>query len=158
MSAALQVRRAKPNDVKAMAEFLSHAAGRAVTPFELGKSLLDRGYFLAEVDGRIVGVVGWLVENLVACINDLYVHPATLWPKAGRRLLEAVESEARALVCEAALVSASMALPAEGMAVLKQCGFEARAGETLPRIWQRVAAEYLGPGTTWLVKLVRAEA
>lgn len=123
---------------------------------EVGRLLPDRGYFLAEGDGRLLGCVGWTVENLIARLED--VRLASLEPRARgevfRALLEAVQKAASELACEAVLLALDADEGERLEPVLRALEYERRTPEALPRHPREAAREILQPGqvlwTRWL--------
>src|SRR3972149_9049942 len=97
----LMVKRARPVDAAAIADLVPAAQkGRLqTTEDEVIDRMGTRGFFVAHA-GSLVGLAGWTAENLVARIEDFFVHPLDMRPTAGRELLNAGEDAARELECE----------------------------------------------------------
>ena len=124
---------------------------------EVGGLLPDRGYFLAEGDGRLLGCVGWTVENLIARLEDVRLAPSEAGARGEvlRALLEAVQQAAGELECEVVLLALD-ADEAERLGpALRALGYEARLPDSLPRYHRQAAQEVLRPGQVLWVRRLR---
>jgi dephospho-CoA kinase len=107
--------------------------------------------------GRLVGVAGWKVENLVTRVDDIHFLSEVPVKKAFQILLAEVESVSKGLQCEVALVFVSPALAAE-RELWKIMGYEVRDIDGLGvRAWQEAAQESLIPGNVMLFKQLRLD-
>jgi dephospho-CoA kinase len=117
----------------------------------------EKAFLLLKVDGRIAGLVGWQVENLVARINDVYIEQACWIPDLFKRLMDVVEEASRDLQCEAALLflPANLARQEE---MWRRSGYEPRTVQSLGvRAWQEAAVESMPPGSVMLFKQLRKD-
>lgn len=124
---------------------------------EAGGLSPDRGYFLAEDDGRLVGCVGWTVENLIARLED--VRLAAAGPSSADQvltaLLEAVHHAARELECEVVLLALDTDASERLVSALEALGYERRAPDTLPRYHREAAREILRAGQVLWARRLR---
>jgi len=137
----LQARRARPSDAAQIADFVNRALeqdGLLDRGAVIGR-LGDVGLLLAEEDGALRGLLGWRVENLVACVVDLIISPARCRETVGWVLFEAMEEAAKDLQAEAAILFLPPAYPAELADFLEQLGYVPRIVETLRPAWQEMA-------------------
>ncbi|HEY4689238.1 MAG TPA: GNAT family N-acetyltransferase [Anaerolineae bacterium] len=153
----LMVKRARPVDAAAIADLVSAATkGRLqTTEDEVIDRMGTRGFFVAHA-GSLVGLAGWTAENLVARIEDFFVHPLDMRPTAGRELLNAVEDAARELECEAALLLVSRGVSTSAMTFFESCGYTYKKPEDLPEAWRESAQAVLSDDNVVLVKQLRA--
>ena len=157
----LTVRRARARDAERLAVFISRALGgrTSVQPRRVIARLGDVGVLLAEDDGRLLGLTGWRVENLVACVTDLIILPASRRLQIGRALFEAMEDAASDLQAEVAMLFLPPARPPELSAFLDQIGYQSRRVDELPRAWQEVASQVgLGDDDVLPIKHLRSES
>ncbi|MGC8838872.1 MAG: hypothetical protein ACP5UM_10695 [Anaerolineae bacterium] len=124
---------------------------------EVGGLRPDRGYFLAEGDGRLLGCVGWTVENLVARLEDVRLAPVEDGARGEvlRALLEAVRRAAVELECEVVLLALDADEGERLGPVLQALGYERRAPEALPRYHREAALEILQPGQVLWARRLR---
>jgi N-acetylglutamate synthase-like GNAT family acetyltransferase len=118
----------------------------------------DTGFFLAEQDDRLAGLIGWHVENLVACVTDLLIWPACERVQIGQTLFREMESAAMELYAEAALLLLPRPSGPELIAFCRALGYERRVVADLPRSWRQTAREAgREDDETILVKQLRSE-
>ncbi|HLF25547.1 MAG TPA: GNAT family N-acetyltransferase [Anaerolineae bacterium] len=154
----LMVKRARPVDAAAIAEFVSAATqGRLhATEDDVLDRMGTRGFFVANAKS-LVGLAGWTAENLVARIEDFLVHPIDLRPTAGRELLNAVEDAARELECEAALLLVARHVSMAAMTFFESCGYSYKELAELPEAWREAAQVVLADDHFVMVKQLRSE-
>jgi dephospho-CoA kinase len=89
----LSLRRAKRGDLGAMAELISATTAGKLTPdvSEMMEALFSRAYLVAIADSRVIGMIGWQTENLVAGLQDFYILRDDLWPTVGQEILNKVD-------------------------------------------------------------------
>ena len=139
----LAVRRARARDAAYVAAFVNGALNRraSMNPRNVIARLGDIGMLLAEDEDKLVGLLGWRAENLVACVTDLIIQPASKREPIGQALFETMENAARDLQAEAAILFLPPARPAELSAFLDWLGYESRAVSELPRAWREVVSQ-----------------
>src|SRR6185503_20787095 len=73
--AEISIRRAKRQDLEAMANLIASATKGALDPdlSQMMESLFTRAYIVAMAGEYVVGVAGWQAENLIAGLQDFYV-------------------------------------------------------------------------------------
>jgi N-acetylglutamate synthase-like GNAT family acetyltransferase len=126
-----------------VADFVSHALGGRVEISS--RSVIERlgevGFLLGERDEELLGLIGWHVEDLVACVTDLLVWPARERDQVGPALLNEMEASAADLQAEAALLFLP---PARLPGLLPFCeasGYTLSKVAELPRAWREMAHE-----------------
>lgn len=140
------VRRVRANDVERVASFVDRALGGRAA-IEVGKVIArlgDVGFFLAEQDGRdgrIVGLIGWSVENLVARVTDLLVWPSDRRDAVGSALFREMEDAAVGLEAEAAVLFLPRSSRFELIEFGKAMGYEPQTVADMPRVWRETAYE-----------------
>lgn len=153
---AVTVRRAKRRDVKTLAAIMRGTMHWRAPPeeSEVLENLFDKGYWLA-MSRKGGGLTGWRAENLVMCIDDFYVYPSVFYPQVGGPLLETVETEARALSCEVAIVFLDERIVPEAVQFFESQGYERQDMDAFYPVWREVAQEFLTDGTFMMVKMLR---
>jgi dephospho-CoA kinase len=150
----LSIRRAKREDLTGMAALMAQATNGKIAPdeMEMMENLFSKGYFVVEVNGHMLGLVGLRTENLIAGIDDFLVRSSDLWPTVGKALLEGVEAEANKLSCEVALLFARPEAGPVSMAFFKKMGYNKKSPRDLMKMWREAAEDYYTEGTVLLVK------
>ncbi len=165
---AVSVRRARLSDADAIAAFVNNARQRALGTLHVGdrvRSPVSRdgvaqrfgqvGLMLAESDGRLVGVLGWQVENLVVRVVDLLVASPFDPLAIGRALVDTMETESVVLVAEAVLVFLPNQPSAKLVAFWQQLGYAMQGLARLPRPWREAVTEHSRDGQEVMVKRLR---
>jgi N-acetylglutamate synthase-like GNAT family acetyltransferase len=137
------VRRVRASDVERVASFVNRAVGErgAIEAERVISRLGDVGFFLAEQDGEIVGLIGWSVENLVARVTDLLVWPSNRRDAVGPALFHEMEKAALGLEAEAAVLFLPRSRQSELIEFGKALGYEPRTVADMPRAWRETAYE-----------------
>ena len=155
----LVVERARLQHVDAIAAFINrYSRGRRqLSRQDVIAALGEKAFLLLKVDDRLVGLVGWQVENLVARTSDVYLQPAVSLENAMALLVQEVERASRELQCEASLLFLPPHL-ARHEDVWRAQQYELR---TIPglkiRAWQAAAEESMPEGTVMLFKQLRKD-
>jgi N-acetylglutamate synthase-like GNAT family acetyltransferase len=154
----IKVRRAKFSDATAIASFLSDATRGRITAdrAQVQERLGAKGFFLAQTT-RIVGLAGVHVENLVARIEDLIVHPPSLRPVAGKALLDSIEADANSLNCEVVMLFVHVNASPGAYEFFQSCGYQEPDMSDWPPAWLNSAAEYGGPDRFVMAKRLREQ-
>ncbi len=154
----IKVRRAKFSDASAIASFLSDATHGRITAdrVQVQEKLGAKGFFLAQTS-RIVGLAGIRVENLVARIEDLIIHPVSLRHVVGKTLLESIESDAEQLHCEVALLFVHVNASSSAHEFYKSCGYEEQDMTGWLPAWRTAAEEFAGGDRFVMIKRLSTE-
>jgi len=155
----LAVNRGKPKNSSAIAELITRLSKgkRKMTADDVMEGFGDKAYMLLQLDGKLVGLAGWQVENLVTRTTDIFLEEHVDQQKALETLIKEVERASAELQSEASLVFAM-----QNLAVMedawKQLGYEKRTPETLGvQAWQDSAKESLSKESTLLFKQLRQD-
>jgi dephospho-CoA kinase len=153
------VQRGRPRDSDAIADIinrLSHSKQK-MSKLDVMEAFGEKAFLLLQLDGHIVGLAGWQVENLVARTTDLFIEPEHMSDKALETLVMEVERASKDLQCEASLI---FPLPdlASYETSWKKLGYEPRTPEKLGvQAWQDAALESTLPGTELMFKQLRVD-
>jgi dephospho-CoA kinase len=155
----LIARRARPQEAEDIAAFITHitAGHRTTTRSDIMAAFGEKAFLLLYQDQKIVGILGWQVENLVARVDDVYLEASIPMAEAMKVMTAEVEKASRELQCEAALLFLPPDL-AQYNQVWKALDYSARAVKELGvRAWQDAAMESMPPGTVMLFKQLRKD-
>lgn len=154
----IKVRRAKPSDAAAIKAFVWDATRGRIDPdrAELLEKLGAKGVLLAHTE-RLIGLIGFRVENLVARVEDFLIYPIALRPVAGKVLIEAMEAEATRLQCEIALFFVHMEASQGLVDLCEACGYSAPDTSNWPPAWTDSLKEFGGSDRFVLWKQLRAD-
>jgi len=153
------VQRGKPRHSAAIAELITRLSKgkRKMTADDVMEGFGEKAYMLLHLDGKLVGLAGWQVENLVTRTTDIFLEEHIDQQKALQALITEVESASAELQSEASLI-----FPMKGMTARedtwKLLGYEQRTPETLGvQAWQDSAAESISAESTLLFKQLRQD-
>jgi dephospho-CoA kinase len=153
------VQRGKPRNSSAIAELVTRLSRgkRKMTADDVMEGFGDKAYMLLQLDGKLVGLAGWQVENLVTRTTDIFLEEHINPQKALETLITEVEQASGELQSEASLVFPMQELAAQE-AAWKHLGYEKRTPETLGvQAWQDSANESLSAESILLFKQLRQD-
>jgi N-acetylglutamate synthase-like GNAT family acetyltransferase len=157
MGERLEVRRAKREDLAAVAALVSEATQSRVQVDETDVMdwLFSKGLWVAFLEDSLVGVAAWQAENLVSVTDVFHLNLEQSWEEAGSQLLETVEAEASTLMCEANILAVAAWTPEVIRVFLQQLGYQPHELQDLHRIWREVLNEFVTKETNLMVKRLR---
>ena len=153
------VQRGKPKNSTMIAEFITRVSKgkRKITADDVMADFGDKAYMLLNLDGKMVGIAGWQVENLVARTSEIYLEDHINPQKALETLIAEVERVSSELQSEASLIFVPGELAAQET-LWKQLGYERRTPETLGvQAWQDAAKESMNTDFVLLFKQLRQD-
>lgn len=155
----LTVKRGSPRDFEDMITLINRFSsdGHQKTRDELAKALGEHAYMLLTLDDKLVGLVGWQVENLISRTTEIYIDPAIPASEAISTLLIEVEHASQDLQCEASLLFLPVNL-ARQESMWRNLGYDSRSPQTLEvQAWQEAALESMPDGTVLFFKQLRQD-
>ena len=156
VAVGIDVRRANLRDAQAIADFVNHS--RPGSPVNR-ESVLARfgqvGFMIARQQGKVVGLLGWQVENLVIRVTDFLTGPTVDRVSVGRVLIEAMETKGSELLAEAAMLFLPRD-PSESLVNYWE-GFDYahESVQDLHRAWREAVAEWNTGAEGVMVKRLR---
>ena len=155
----LSIRRAKRDDLGAMAELMSVGTQGAIAMDinDMMEALFSRAYVVAISGDQTVGMIGWQTENLVAGLQDFYVMQDDLWSNVGEAMLTKVHEEIDNLSCEVSLVFVADRAGSNPVEFLEGQGYEKSDSSALIPDWREAAVEWQPDDSTLLYKRMREQ-
>ena len=153
------VMRAGPRQAGEIAAFITRLSNGAqdFSREDVMATFGEKAYLMLKIDDKLVGLVGWQVENLVARTGDFYLEPDIPLAESMRVLTEEVERASRELQCEIALIFLPPNL-ARKDDIWRSLGYQERSIKSLRvRAWQEAAAESMSAGSEMLFKQLRKD-
>ena len=155
----LVVEKGRPKQAAEIALFISRVTGgqRKLKAEDIMAAFGEKAFMLLRMDGRLVGLVGWQVENLVARTDEVCLDSHISVKDAMHLLLQEVEKTSRDLQCEASLLFLPPTL-ARQEEVWRDLSYEPRTVQSLGvRAWQEAAQETPRAGELMLFKQLRKD-
>ncbi len=137
------IRRARVSDAGRVAAFVNRGQ-RGTTGIDEQTVIARLGdvvFLLADLNGDLVGILGWRAENLVARVTDLLIGPVPDRVAVGRALLSEMEQTARELQCEVVLMLLPRPTPPALIEFYEALGYEPRTVANLTKAWREAALE-----------------
>lgn len=153
------VQRARPGKAAEIAQFIvKQDKSRAKLQVEdIMAAFGEKAFMLLIRKNQIHGLVGWKVENLVACLDDVYLDEDLHFLKGMRYLTEEIEETSKELQCEISLLFLPLKL-SEHEKLLNQLGYHHRTIQSLDvNAWKEAAQENIQPGYEMFFKQLRQE-
>lgn len=152
---ALTVRRPMPPDFEKVAKLINDVTGSQLTRADIMGSFGEKTYLMAENGGQPVGLIAFVVENLVTRVTEFVVSPTLPIDGVGKVLIEAMEKASSDLQSEVAFVFIPQNKANHKM-VFKASGYEDTvAGEVRYPAWREAVNEYKTPTTDVIYRRLR---
>jgi dephospho-CoA kinase len=154
----ITIRRGGPEQAGPIAEFLNGVAKTALKRGDIMTRFGTKAYMLAMVGGKIVGLAGWQVENLITRVDEFLLAPDAPIKETVGGLLSSIESGSNDLQSEIALVFLKNDTPqptqeaVQALDYLKQNVSELKIPD-----WREAAQESAPPETFLVAKRLRAD-
>jgi dephospho-CoA kinase len=155
----MTITRGKPRNSSEIAQFLNRfqKANRTLKQDDIMAAFGEKAFLLLQLEQKLMGVIGWQVENLVARTTDIMIDPNLPANQALPVLINEMERASRDLQCEASLVFVPTDL-ARLDTLWQSLGYERRTSDALGILaWQEAAAESGIPDTTLFFKQLRVD-
>lgn len=155
----MSVQRARPKQAMEMAEFINKLDNnqRTIRSDDIIAWLGEKAFLLLKRQDKLVGIIGWQVENLIARVDDIYWDPEIPFSEIIQPLMEEMETASRNLQCEIALLFISPDLAMQTQ-VWSSLGYKEGNIESLnTRAWQEAAKESMPDGCNLYYKILRKD-
>lgn len=155
----MTVQRARPKQAMEMADFINRIADnqRTIKSDDIIAWLSEKAFLLLRRQEKLIGIIGWQVENLIARVDDIYWDPEIPFSEVIRALLEEMEIASRNLQCEIALLFIPPHLATQS-ALWTSLGYkEGNINSLSTRAWQEAAKESMPMGSILFYKELRKD-
>lgn len=155
----LVVERARPRQADEIAGLINRLSRGKRRPDrdDVMAAFGEKAFLILRLDGKPVGIVGWKVENLVACTDDVFLEESLPTKEAMQILLDEVERASRELQCEISLLFLPPDLARQDT-LFQDLGYGPRSVQNLGvRAWQEAAIESMPAGSVMLFKQLRQD-
>ncbi len=150
----LEIVRARPSHADIIADLIQKRQGKAVTRSDV----LMKSYMLAMADRRMVGLVGFIVENLITRCDEFLIGDNVSVPQVASALIDAIEHASRDLQSEVGYIFLQPNASQETVQALLDAGYEKRALQDIKvPTWREAAREACPTGYTIFAKRLRAD-
>lgn len=153
------IERGRPRQSEEIAAFVSRVAGdgHPRTSEDIMAAFGEKAFLLLKLGNKLVGVIGWQVENLVARTTDIFIDPAIPISLAIEKMIAEMEQASCDLQCEASLLFLNPDLMRKDD-TWRKLGYQPRAANSLGvQAWQEAAIESTRPDAVLLFKPLRVD-
>ncbi len=155
---AVEIRRGMPKNAEQIAAVLSRMLGKPFTRMDVMTAFGEKSYMLAEIGGKIMGVTGFQVENLITRVDEFLLLPEAPIEPVGRALIEAFENASKELQSEVSFVYLPVNAPAPVVQTFLRSGYEPMKIEAIQvPTWREAAQELASPDRQILAKKLRPD-
>lgn len=139
----ISVKRGMPGNAQDIADFISSVTGKSISRIDIMMAFGQKSFLVAEnKEGKIMGVVGWTVENLVTRMDEFYVGAGVPINTIVHAIVVAVESASKDLQSEVAFFFLPSDMNPQIISAFKSDGYN---NITLPEIkipaWREAVEE-----------------
>lgn len=159
LTGKLEIMRASPRQSEEIAVLITRLSQgkRTMNSEQVMEAFGEKAYLIIKLNGVPAGVVGWKVENLVACTDDVFIEAHIPLQDAMGMMMHEVERASSELQSEASLLFLPNNTPNQD-ALSKSIGYQIRTPESLGvRAWEEAARETMQPNSVLLFKQLRQD-
>lgn len=149
-SGAVEVKRGMPGNAEAIAKFISEVTAKEKTRMDIMMAFGQKSYLLAEESSdKLVGLMGWQVENLITCTDEFYLAPGITAEPVIKNLLEAIEEASSALQSEVSFIFLPQGTPRSIITSFTSHGYETtKIAEIKIPAWREAVQEHVSSDNT----------
>jgi dephospho-CoA kinase len=154
----ISVRRGMPTHAETIAGFINKETGKNIQRLDVIMSFGQKSYLIAEFEEKVVGVIGWQVENLITRIDELYVEDIHVKQQVIYAMLKAAEKASFELQSEVSFIFLPPNTSHERIAVFTKAGYDVMQLEQIKvPAWRESVQELHVEGGVVLGKPLRTE-
>ncbi|HSM25963.1 MAG TPA: dephospho-CoA kinase [Anaerolineaceae bacterium] len=155
----LTVRRGTPRRSNEITEFLNQFSnnGKKYTRQDVMEMFGEKAFLILQAGDRMVGILGWQVENLIARTVDFLLLEHVPYEKAIPLLINEMEDASGQLQCEVSLLFLTPSMEKQER-IWQQLGYELKDPQDLKVIaWTNAATDSKSDGTRLYFKKLRQD-
>lgn len=155
----LTVRRGTPRWSNEIAEFFNQFSknGKTFNRHDIMNMFGEKAFLVLQAGDRLVGLLGWQVENLIARTVDLMILDHVLFEQAIPLLVHEMENASNDLQCEISLLYLNPKM-AQQEQIWQRLGYEVKTPEELKvNTWINAAKDSMPDGTKLYFKKLRQD-
>lgn len=155
---AVDIRRGMPKNAEQIAQVLNRMLGKNMTRVDVLTAFGEKSYLLAEINGAIMGLTGFQVENLITRVDEFLLLPEAPIEPVARALIQAVENASKELQSEVGFVYLPLNAAAQVVQTFLTSGYERMELEAIQvPAWREAAQESQPPNTQIFAKKLRPD-
>lgn len=100
----VEVKRGMPGNAEAIANFMSKISGNPISRMDVMLAFGQKSYLMAQMGERVVGLMGWQVENLITRADEFYIEPDAPRNPVIEALINDIEEASKLLQSEVGFI------------------------------------------------------
>jgi dephospho-CoA kinase len=158
-TSGITVKRGMPSNAEEIAAYISKFTGKSIGKVDVMMAFGQKSYLLAaDTSDATVGLIGWQVENLITCVDELYIGESPEAAKVVYALIRAIEEASQELQSEVSFIF----LPAGTSDAITEpfltSGYETTTVKNIKiPAWREAVQELLTEGQLILTKRLRKD-
>ncbi len=154
----IDIRRGLPKNAEAIARLLTQYIGKQVSRMDIMMAFGEKSYLLAEAGGKVIGLAGFQVENLITRMDEFVIIPEAPVAAVTEALIGSVEEASKELQSEVGFMFMPRNAPQNVLQAFFDQGYERIEIDALKvPAWREAAAESQSADKQILMKKLRAE-
>ncbi|MCA9889464.1 MAG: dephospho-CoA kinase, partial [Anaerolineae bacterium] len=139
----LTVKRGMPGNADSIANFISERTGKSISRMDVMMTFGQKSYLLAAgEDEKMVGLMGWTVENLVTRMDEFYLANGYPVQAIAQLMVKAVEESSKELQSEVGFIFLPSSISEATVKAFNSAGYEPiTLNEIKVPVWREVVEE-----------------
>jgi hypothetical protein len=148
----IDVKRGMPGDAENIAAFINRVTHSSITRMDIMMAFGQKSYLLAQVQGHIVGVMGWQVENLITRADEFHIEARVPRAPVIEALVNAIEDASKMLQSEVGFFFLPPGTPADIIEPFRSSGYETTTIEQIKiPAWREAVQEVMSDNSSSLI-------
>jgi dephospho-CoA kinase len=148
----IDVKRGMPGDAENIAAFINRVTHSSITRMDIMMAFGQKSYLLAQVQGHIVGVMGWQVENLITRADEFHIEARVPRAPVIEALVNAIEDASKMLQSEVGFFFLPPGTPADIIEPFRSSGYETTTIEQIKiPAWREAVQEIMSDNSSSLI-------
>ncbi|MGQ9886935.1 MAG: dephospho-CoA kinase [Aggregatilineales bacterium] len=151
-TAAVEIKRGMPGDAENIAAFINRVTGSSITRMDVMIAFGQKGYLLAKSQGRIVGLMGWQVENLITRADEFHIEAGVPRAPVIEALVNAIEDASKLLQSEVGFFFLPLGTSADIIEPFHNSGYETTTVEQIKiPAWREAVQEVISENSNYII-------
>ncbi len=151
-AAAVEIKRGMPGDAENIAAFINRVTGSSITRMDIMIAFGQKSYLLAQSQGRIVGLMGWQVENLITRADEFHIEAGVPRAPVIEALVNAIEDASKLLQSEVGFFFLPLGTSADIIEPFHNSGYETTTIEQIKiPAWREAVQEVMSENSNYII-------
>ena len=158
-TSGVTVKRGMPSNAEEIAGYINKFTGKSVGRVDVMMAFGQKSYLLAsDASDATVGLIGWQVENLITCVDELYISKSPESTKVVYALIRAIEEASQELQSEVSFVFLPAGTTGAVTDPFLTSGYKITTVKEIKiPAWREAVQEFLSEGQEILTKRLRKD-